>query len=101
MQKNHPLFCPNCNNNQLLLKYEVTYEYSYVLDANAPGECNSSEFLPYLYDSREQKSSHQYIQCTSCGSTFPCYFEEWRQDSDIYLQKAMGSSLENQSDEMV
>lgn len=93
MNQTTSVACPKCTNNQLLLKYVVTYEYSYVLDANAPGECNDSELLPYLYDNREQKESHQYIQCKTCGAAFPCYFDHWDQGvSTQILQKALNAA---------
>jgi len=71
------IFCSNCNGNHLLLKYQATYEYSYVIDSNAPGLCNEKELLSYLYDSREQKEAHQFIECGTCGTKYPCYFGEW------------------------
>ena len=90
MKQATPVACPECNNNQLLLQYVVTYEYSYALDENAPGECNTGELLPYLYDNREQKESHQHIKCKTCGATFPCYFDHWDQGiSTAVLQKVL------------
>jgi DNA-directed RNA polymerase subunit RPC12/RpoP len=98
MQQSNSILCPSCNNSQLLLKYEVSYEYSYAIDANAPGECNRSEFLPYLYDNREQKESHQYIQCQTCGAKFPCCFDHWDQGiSAEALQKAINSTSKKDS----
>lgn len=72
-----PVFCTVCNGNHLLLKYQATYEYSYVIDYDAPGLCNDKELLSYLYDNREQKEAKQFIQCGTCGAKFPCYFGEW------------------------
>jgi DNA-directed RNA polymerase subunit RPC12/RpoP len=90
MKSDISVTCPNCGKNRLLLKYAVTYEYSYALDANAPGECNTDELLPYLYDNREQKDSHQYIQCETCGAKYPCYFDHWVKGIDAEaLQKAI------------
>ena len=92
MQQTTQLICPKCDSSQLLLKYAVTYEYSYMLDANAPGRCNSTELLPYLYDKREQTESQQYIECSACGATFPCYFDQWDKDwNPAALQKALSS----------
>lgn len=79
MSRDQQVICPVCQHHDMMLKYEVTYEYSYVIDANAPGRCNTSEFLPYLYDNREQKEARQYIKCRSCGTKYPCYLEEWQQ----------------------
>lgn len=71
------LFCPYCNGNDFVIKYEAAYVYSYVLDKDAPGLNNRDEFLSYLYDNREQIKSDQYIECNSCNSKFPCYFNKW------------------------
>ncbi len=71
------ILCPICNATHLILKYEATYEYSYILDANSPGLHNTKELLPYMYDSREQKDAQQYIECTTCKTRFPCYFDKW------------------------
>lgn len=60
-----------------MLKYQATYEYSYRIDANAPGANNSKELLPYMYDRREQMDSKQYIECKSCGTSYPCQFDKW------------------------
>ncbi len=90
MRQANAVSCPRCHNNHLQLKYEVTYEYSYTIDANAPGECNHDEFLPYLYDNREQKEARQTIKCQTCGASFPCYFTNWQQGiSTAALQKAL------------
>jgi hypothetical protein len=35
------------------------------------------EFLPFLYDDREQKNGRQYLECTRCGARYPCYFNQW------------------------
>lgn len=66
--------CPICNNNNLTLKYESTFIYSYLLDSDEPGRKNSDEFLSFLYDKREQKSNHQYIECCKCGTKYPYSF---------------------------
>lgn len=71
------IFCPVCDGNHLLLKYQATYEYSYVIDSDAPGLCNDKELRSYLYDNREQKEAKQFIECGTCGAEFPCYFGEW------------------------
>lgn len=71
------LLCPVCNTNHLILKYEATYEYSYIIDSNAPGLNNTNELLPYMYDSREQKDAKQYLECQTCKTQYPCYFDKW------------------------
>jgi len=59
-----------------MLKYEASYVYSYEIDSNAPGSLNINEFLPYMYDKREQKDTKQYVECNQCGTQIPCYFHE-------------------------
>lgn len=71
------IICPVCNDNHLILKYEATYEYSYIIDANAPGLNNTKELLPYMYDRREQKDAKQYLECRTCKTQYPCYFDKW------------------------
>lgn len=78
------LICPICNNNHFMIKYEAGYIYSYLIDSNAPGLKNDEEFLPFLFDRREQKETRQYIECSSCGSKYPCYFNHW--DKNISMQ---------------
>jgi hypothetical protein len=77
-----------------MIRYEATYVYSYFIDSDAPGLKNDREFLPFMFDNREQKDSKQYIECNSCMTKFPCFFNEW--DNGIGfadLQKAV--SLEH------
>lgn len=71
------LTCPKCHGNQFIMKYEASYVYSYRLDDDAPGKYNVEEFRSYVYDNREQKDSKQYLECQTCGATFPCYCDEW------------------------
>lgn len=66
--------CPICNANELILKYESSFVYSYVLDSDEPGRKNSEEFLSFLYDRREQKDNHRYIECSKCGTQYPYSF---------------------------
>ena len=68
--------CPVCGSSSLMLKYEASYVYSYAIDSNAPGTLNINEFLPFMYDSREQKDTKQYIECSKCSTRIPCYFHE-------------------------
>ena len=74
--------CPVCGSSSLMMKYEASYVYSYAIDSDAPGTKNVNEFLPYLYDEREQKDMRQYIECSKCGTQFPCYFHEWNPNMD-------------------
>lgn len=71
------LWCPVCNQNGFLIKHEATYVYSYIIDSDAPGLHNQQEFLPFLYDRREQKETKQFLECRTCGATFRCYFNQW------------------------
>lgn len=84
--------CPVCNDDNLILKYEATYEYSYIIDSNAPGLNNTQELLPYMYDTREQKDAKQYIHCGTCGTNFPCYFDKWTEGINAEtIQKVLNS----------
>lgn len=87
------VICPVCNNRHLILKYEATYEYSYIIDSNAPGLSNTKELLPYMYDSREQKDAKQYIECQTCRTHYPCYFDKWTEGiTTETIQKAIHSA---------
>lgn len=88
--------CPLCKENGFMLKYIATYEYSYIVDTDAPGRCNTDELLSYLYDNREQKESKQYLECRNCGAKYPCYFDHWNKKiSEKELQEAIYSSWYN------
>lgn len=63
--------CPVCNKENLVLRHEATYIYSYLIDENAPGKLNEETFKSFQYDKREQKDSREYIECEVCGSQFP------------------------------
>jgi len=85
--------CPVCGQNQLVLKYEAVYEYSYIIDGNAPGLNNTKELLPYMYDNREQKDATQYIECRTCKTRYPCYFNKWTEGMNAEtIQKALQSA---------
>lgn len=77
MYDNARIVCPVCNADHFTLKYQATYEYSYRIDENAPGVNNTDDFLPYMYDKREQKNANQYIKCNICGTNYPCSFDKW------------------------
>lgn len=90
MKNNSSLVCPMCKSNQLAIKYEAGYIYSYTIDSNAPGLKNNEEFLPFLFDRRDQKESKQYIECGSCGAKYPCCFNHWENGVTIQaLQNAI------------
>lgn len=95
MSQTSQVICPICNNNHLILKYQATYEYSYVIDSNAPGINNTEELLPHLYDNREQKDTKQFIECSSCGTNYPCYFDKWTERINTEtIQKAIQSAYQ-------
>lgn len=97
MHHNTHVVCPICNANHFILKYQATYEYSYQIDENAPGANNTNELLPYMYDSREQKEANQYIECKSCGTNFPCYFDKWTEGVTVkMIQEAIDSAYMSQ-----
>ncbi|EMS72012.1 hypothetical protein [Ruminiclostridium cellobioparum] len=90
------LECPNCKGHNFLIKYEATYVYSYNIDSDAPGFKNTGEFLPFMFDKREQKDAHQYLECKTCGNQYPCYLNEWDNKTGILkLQKAVGQPTKN------
>jgi transcription elongation factor Elf1 len=66
--------CPACKSQKLVAKYEAKYVYSYIIDSDNPGRLNTDEFYPFLYDKREQTESKQYVECTQCGTQYPCSF---------------------------
>ena len=87
------LVCPICKSNSFLIKYEATYVYSYFIDSDAPGLKNTEEFLPFMFDNREQKETKQFLECNTCGSIYKCYFNEWDKKIGIKdLQAAISSS---------
>ena len=97
MHHNNHVVCPICNAHHFILKYQATYEYSYRIDENAPGVNNTNELLPYMYDSREQKEAKQYIECKSCGTNYPCYFDKWVEGvTTKMIQEAIDSAYMSQ-----
>ena len=85
--------CPNCHNHNILIKYEATYVYSYSIDSDSPGLKNTYEFLPYMFDKREQKDSQQYLECLDCGKQYPFYLNEWNEKIGLReLQQAINIS---------
>ena len=93
MHHDNRVVCPVCNAGHFILKYQATYEYTYRIDANAPGVNNTKELLPYMYDRREQKAAKQYIECKSCGTNYPCYFDKWTEGvTTQMIQEAIDSA---------
>ena len=81
--ENNQFLCPACNSKKLMVKYEAKYVYSYEIDNDAPGLKNTTEFLPFLHDKREQTEAKQYIECSFCGTQYPCFFSQGSQDLDF------------------
>lgn len=90
------LLCPVCNNSNFLIKYEATYVYSYIIDSDAPGLRNKNEFLPFMFDNREQKDTKQFVECITCGSKFRCYFNQW--DNKIGFKALQEAISQHQPD---
>ncbi|MDF2522454.1 MAG: hypothetical protein K0R31_95 [Clostridiales bacterium] len=92
MQLENHLRCPKCSGSNFTARYEATYVYSYTIDFDAPGLRNREEFLSFLFDNREQRSDQQYIECNTCGTKYPCIFNEGNKGIDFtILQKAIRS----------
>jgi len=83
MEASGKLVCPVCKGSNFSAKYEATYVYTYIIDSDAPGLNNKTQLLPYMYDSREQKESKQYIECNTCGAQYPCYYDEGSKSIDF------------------
>jgi len=93
------LVCPVCNSNNFLIKYEATYVYSYFIDSDAPGLRNTDEFLPFMFDNREQKETKQFLECNTCGSIYKCYFNHWDSKIDLKdLQAAISAKSISQTE---
>jgi hypothetical protein len=46
-----------------------------------------------MYDKREQKDTQQYIECRTCGTSYPCYFDRWSERMNKKaLQDAVNSA---------
>ncbi|WHH58057.1 hypothetical protein [Petroclostridium sp. X23] len=87
------LECPKCKNKDFIAKYEATYVYSYHIDTDVLGHKNVEEFLPFLFDNREQTEAKEYVQCCTCGVQYPCTFSEGNKGIDFtILQKAVRSN---------
>lgn len=100
--KNKKYICPVCNGRELMMKYEAKYVYSYVLDDNAPGLKNVNEFLPFMYDKREQLESNQFVECNKCKTRYPYVYGSSEEGIDfnnlqkvITLKNATGHSEYN------
>lgn len=79
--------CPVCRSSRLIMKYEAKYVYSYVIDEDKPGLKNETEFLPFLYDRREQVEADQYIECSSCGARLPVFYSQVNDGFDFRMTK--------------
>ena len=93
MAESNKITCPNCHGNDLTIRLEATYVYSYALDSDAPGVKNTDEFLSFMYDERDQKETKQYVECNSCGRQFPCCFNTWDKNNSLKgLQELLNKS---------
>lgn len=77
------LVCPLCKHHHLVVKYEASHVYSYLVDSDAPGSRNKDEFLSFLYDRRDLTHSEQYVECQACGAKFPCDFNIWNKETSL------------------
>lgn len=95
---NNGLRCTICNGNQLMVKYEAKYVYSYTIDEDSPGLKNTEEFLPFLYDDRKQTEAIQYIECNTCNMKYPVISTHGSRGIDFKdLLVAIGGSKETES----
>ena len=86
------IICPICKGNKFAAKFQASYVYTYSIDADAPGNENEDEFLPFLFDNRIQIGSEEYLECLQCQNRFPCHFEEGTKGVSLtILQKAIRS----------
>lgn len=91
---NSRFICPACKSDDLTVKYEASYVYSYCLDKDAPGLKNKEEFLPFLYDKREQKEARQYIECNVCKAQYPCFFDEGGEGIDFNILEKVDNNFD-------
>lgn len=96
------LVCPVCNAGNFVLKHEASYVYSYLIDSehrflDGSGKGELIELLPFKYDKREQKNSMQYLECSSCGSKYPCFFSE---SDGVVSCKALQEAIQSEADEL-
>lgn len=89
--ENTKYHCPICSSNELTLRYEASYIYSYVIDSDEPGLKNTDEFLSFLYDKREQKDTRTYIECNRCGTQYPYTFLNGvlAQQSELNMERTL------------
>jgi hypothetical protein len=73
------------------MKRQATYVYTYNINTpNIDLWGNDKEALPFLFDSREQTSSEEYLECDHCGEKYPYPFSTGKQKIDLtILQKAI------------
>ncbi|GCD12350.1 hypothetical protein [Clostridium tagluense] len=88
MKINESLKCPKCNNKNFEIKHEATFLYTYKIDTvNETIAEEGSENLPFLFDNREQTCFKEYIECSTCGSKYPCSFDKDNQTIDLTIMK--------------
>ncbi|MBW9159551.1 MULTISPECIES: hypothetical protein [Clostridium] len=88
MKINESLKCPKCNSKNFEIKHEATFLYTYKIDTvNETISEEGSENLPFLFDNREQTCFKEYIECSTCGSKYPCSFDKDNQTIDLTIMK--------------
>lgn len=94
MDINESLICPKCKETYFEVKREATYLYTYKLDTPLTDEwSNEDETLPFLFDNRELLNSNEYIECKSCGATYPYDLYSNNNIHFTIVQKAIRSDM--------
>ncbi len=87
------LKCTNCNQGNIILKDEVTYEYHYHIKDDGTVKWNDGEgYTPYLFFNREQKDFKQKIQCDHCNKEYDFNIEKDHDQQMVILKKAIHSN---------
>lgn len=85
--------CPNCSNGNLILKDQVTYEYSYEIGNNGKVKWQDDDgYTSYLFVNREQKDFKQSVVCNKCHQIFDHIIERAHDQDMIILKKAIHSN---------
>ncbi|MBU3146191.1 hypothetical protein [Clostridium sp. CF012] len=88
MKINESLKCPKCKSENFEIKHEASYLYTYKIDlVNTNMEDEELENLPFLFDNREQTCFKEYIECSTCGTKYPCSIDKDNQTIDLTIMK--------------
>ncbi|MGH4121365.1 MAG: hypothetical protein ACREV6_00195 [Clostridium sp.] len=88
MKINESLNCPKCNSKNFEIKHEATFLYTYKIDTvNQNIEEEGPENLPFLFDNREQTCFKEYIECSTCGTKYPCSIDKDSQTIGLTIMK--------------